>query len=122
MYINNKATFDFDSFRTDVLAKEEFAVFKEKYGIKTRKEFDLKLMDLMRLDGTFYEYIHSPVVRGQDVYLSKDGFLKTASRVVDGYKEYLKVDQITFDDYEYTQDGLLLKIKVAQLLGILLNL
>ena len=105
--------FDFDSFRTDITNNEKFEVFKTKYGSKTRKDLDLRLLDLMRKDKQFYEYKPDPVIRGDDVYISKDGFLKTAARVVDGYKEFLNNDEITFDGYEYTHEGILLKVKVA---------
>lgn len=110
-----KTKFDFDSFRKDITNNEKFEFFKTKYGFKTRKELDLKLLDLMRLDGKFYTYTSDPVIREEDVFLSKgkDKFLKVASRVVEDYKKHLNLDQIIFDGCEFKDDGLFLKLKVS---------
>lgn len=110
---NTKTAFDLDSFRNDITNNEKFETFKTKYGFKTRQELDLQLLKLMRLDSKFYEYKPDPVLRGGDVYISKDGFLKTAARVVEGYKKFLNLDQIEFDGYEFKEDGILLKVKVS---------
>ena len=110
---NNK--FDFDSFRNDIISNEKFDTFKSKYGFKTRNELDLKLVDLMRLDKKFYDYKADKTPRVEDVYVSsgKEHFLKVAPRVVDGFKEFLKLDQLFFDGYEFKEDGLFLKLKVS---------
>jgi hypothetical protein len=113
MYKSTKTNFDFTSFRTDIVSNEKFITFKSKYGFKTRQELDLKLIELMRLDKTFYDYSADKTPRSADAYIStgKEKFLRVAPRVVKGYKSFLKKDQLEFDGYEYRADGLFLKLK-----------
>jgi hypothetical protein len=108
-----KTNFDFDSFREDIIKNEKFETFKTKYGFKTREKLDIKLLELMRLDGKFYEYTPDPVVRGESVYESKDGFIKIINRKVEEIKSSLGCKKLGFGDIIFDGNTLIIEIKAA---------
>jgi hypothetical protein len=105
--------FDFDSFRNDIINNEKFDTFKTKYGFKTRKEIDLQIYELIKLDKKFYDYNHEPVVRGLPVYESKDGFVKISDKKVNEFKSSLGLNKLEFADIKLDGNQIIIEVKAA---------
>lgn len=108
-----KTPFDFDSFRTDIINNEKFEHFKKTYGFKTRKEVDLKLVALMRLDKKFYDYKSDPVIKSDAVYESKDGFVKISKRKVEEFKSTLGLEKLVLGEVKLDGNQIIIEVKAA---------
>ena len=109
-----KFPFNVDEFRNDIINNVVFKELNKKYNIKTRIELDGYLHRLSKLDKKIYEYKHSEVIRGLQVYESKDGFIKISRREVNKIKSTLKCENIECSKLDFDgKSKITFEIKVA---------